>query len=82
MDGVIKIRMPNELWWDEVAYETALGWYDLEISYLTDSTCFVNIIDQSGGRIKVELNRPDYDKIMNQKAFRLKFNLKRHGFNN
>lgn len=78
MDGTIKIRFPNELWWDEVAYETALGWYDLEVTYLTDNTCFADIIDNGGGRIHVELYRKDYDKIMNQKAFRLKFKLKKH----
>ena len=78
MDGVIKVRFPNELWWDEVAYETALGWYDLEVTYLTDDTCFADIIDGGGGRIHVELYRKDYDKIMNQKAFRLKFKLKKH----
>lgn len=81
MDGVIKVRFPNELWWDEVAYETALGWYDLEVTYLTDDTCFVKIIDSGGGSITVELNRKDYDKIMNQKAFRLKFKLKKHEIN-
>ena len=54
MGGTIKIRFPNELWWDEVSYESALKWVDLEI------------------------NRKDYDKIMNQKAFRLKFKLKKH----
>ena len=29
MDGIIKIRFPNELWWDEVPYESALKWHDL-----------------------------------------------------
>ncbi len=32
-------------------------------------------------KINVELYRSDYDKIIIQKAFRLKFNLKKHGFN-
>jgi hypothetical protein len=77
MGGTIKIRFPNELWWDEISYETVLGWYDLEVTYLTNDTCFVDIID-GGGRIHVELYRKDYDKIMNQKAFRLKFKLKKH----
>jgi len=81
MGGTIKIRFPNELWWDEIAYENALGWYDLEVTYLTDDTCFVKIIDSSGDGITVELNRKDYDKIMNQKAFRLKFKLKKHEIN-
>jgi hypothetical protein len=78
MGGTIKIRFPNELWWDEVPYKEALKWNDLEINYLTDTTCFVVIVDQGGNRTKVELNRKDYDKIMNQKAFRLKFKLKKH----
>ena len=78
MDGTIKIRFPNELWWNEVPYKTALKWYDLEINYLTDTTCFVVIVDHVGNRTTVELNRKDYDKIMNQKAFRLKFKLKKH----
>jgi hypothetical protein len=78
MDGTIKIRFPNELWWDEVTYESALGWYGLEVTYLTDTNCFVDIIDSNGGKIHVELYRKDYDKIMDQKAFKLKFNLKKH----
>tara|TARA_R110002153_G_scaffold26372_1_gene82857 strand:- start:379 stop:624 length:246 start_codon:yes stop_codon:yes gene_type:complete len=78
MGGTIKIRFPNELWWDEVSYKSALKWVDLEINYLTDTTCFVVIVDHVGNRTTVELNRKDYDKIMNQKAFRLKFKLKKH----
>lgn len=78
MDGTIKIRFPNELWWDEVPYKTALKWVDLEINYLTDTTCFVDIVDHMGNRTTVELDRSDYDKIMNQKAFRLKFKIKKH----
>lgn len=78
MGGTIKIRFPNELWWDEVPYKTALKWVDLEINYITDTNCFVTIVDQVGNRINVELYREDYDKIMNQKAFRLKFKLKKH----
>ncbi len=78
MGGTIKIRFPNELWWDEVLYDEALKWVDLEINYITDTNCFVTIVDQGGNRINVELYREDYDKIMNQKAFRLKFKLKKH----
>ena len=78
MDGTIKIRFPNELWWDEVSYENAIKWYDLEISYLTEDTCFATIVEDNGSRTHVELYRKDYDKIMNQKAFRLKFKLKKH----
>jgi hypothetical protein len=78
MDGIIKIRFPNELWWDEISYESVLKWYDLKINYLTDKNCFVTIVEQGGNRTTVELYREDYDKIMNQKAFRLKFKLKKH----
>lgn len=78
MGGTIKIRIPNELWWGEVLYDEALKWVDLEINYITDTNCFVTIVDQGGNRINVELYREDYDKIMNQKAFRLKFKLKKH----
>jgi hypothetical protein len=77
MGGIIKIRFPNELWWDEIPYESALKWHDLEVNYLTDKNCFVTII-HDGYRTTVELYREDYDKIMNQKAFRLKFKLKKH----
>ena len=78
MGGVIKVRFPNELWWDKIPYETALKWHDLEITYLTDNTCFADIINSNGDKTHIELYRQDYDKIMDQKAFRLKFNLKKH----
>jgi hypothetical protein len=78
MGGTIKIRFPNELWWDEISYESAIKWHDLKINYLTDKNCFVTIVEQSINRTTVELYRKDYDKIMNQKAFRLKFKLKKH----
>jgi hypothetical protein len=78
MDGKIKIRLPNYLWWSEIPYETVLKWVDLEVNYLTETTCFVVIVDRVGNRTTVELARDDYDKIMNQKAFRLKFKLKKH----
>jgi len=78
MVGMIKIRFPNELWWDEIPYEEAIKWKDLEINYLTDVTCFIVIVDEEGNRTTVELDRGDYDRIMNQKAFRLKFKIKKH----
>lgn len=79
MDGVIKVRFPNDLWWTDIPYEVVLKWYDLEVTYLTDNTCFISYNGpMSNTRIKVELYRQDYDKIMDQKAFRLKFNLKKH----
>jgi hypothetical protein len=80
MGGTIKIRFPSELWWDTILYENALKWNDLRVTYLTDTNCFVDIVDSRGIKTHVELYREDYDKIMNQKAFRLKFDLKKHGF--
>jgi len=78
MDGTIKVRFPNDLWWTEIPYDNALKWFGLEVTYLTDTTCFADIIEPSGSRTHVELYRSDYDKIMDQKAFRLKFKLKKH----
>lgn len=78
MEGIIKIRLPNDLWWTEIEYSTVLNWVDLEITYLSDETCFANIIDSNDYKTKIELYRKDYDKIINQRAFRLKFNLKKH----
>lgn len=78
MDGKIRIRFANELWWDEIAYEDVLKWYHLEVSYLSSETCFVNIVNSANEKLHVELHRSDYDKIMSQKAFKLKFKLKKH----
>jgi hypothetical protein len=80
MENELKIRFPNELWWDNIPYIQALEWLDLQVTYLTDTNCFVSIVDRSGVRIDAELYRSDYDKIMSQKAFRVKFKLKKHGF--
>jgi hypothetical protein len=81
MDGIIKIRLPNDLWWTEVSYENALKWVDLEVNYLTESSCFVTINGLiSGSRINVELYRDDYDKIIDNKIFKIKFGLKKHNF--
>jgi len=81
MDGTIKIRLPNDLWWTEVSYENALKWVDLEVNYLTESSCFVTITGPiSSGKINIELYRNDYDKIMNNKIFKIKFGLKKHNF--
>jgi len=80
MGGTIKIRFPNELWWDEVPYEEAIKWNDLEINYITDTNCFVTIVNQGGNTINVELYREDYVKIIDNKIFKIKFGLKKHNF--
>ena len=80
MGGTIKIRFPNELWWDEVPYEEAIKWDDLEINYITDTNCFVTIVNQGGNTINVELYREDYVKIIDNKIFKIKFGLKKHNF--
>lgn len=78
MKDKLKIRFPNELWWDEIPYESVLNWYDLQVTFLSETTCFVNIFNSANEKIHVELNRDDYDKIMEHKALRIKFNLKKH----
>ena len=78
MGGTIRIRFAHDLWWTEINYENVIKWHGLEVTYLTNDTCFVDILDSNGGKTHVELYRKDYDKIINQKAFRLKFNLKKH----
>jgi hypothetical protein len=80
MDGKLKIRFPNELWWDEIPYTTAITWLSIEPTFINETNCFVDIIDSSGNKTHVELYRPDYEKILSEKAFRIKFNLKKYWF--
>ena len=56
MGDTIKIRLANDLWWVEVPYKKAIKWA-YEVSYLTDSSCFVIITDEGGDRTSVEWNR-------------------------
>jgi|TARA_R110000772_G_scaffold211122_1_gene321782 hypothetical protein len=79
MGDTIKIRLANDLWWVEVPYKKAIKWA-YEVSYLTDSSCFVIITDEGGDRTSVELYRKDYNKIMDNKIFKIKFGLKKHNF--
>jgi hypothetical protein len=81
MGETIKIRFPNDLWWTEIEYSSTLKWIGFEITYLSDKTCFVKIVDYNGNSSKMELYREDYTKIMNNKAFMLKFKLKKHIIN-
>lgn len=78
MGGKLRIRFPNELWWDEISYESVLNWYDVQVTFLSETTCFVDIFNSANEKIHVELHREDYDKIMEQKALRIKFKLKKH----
>ena len=56
-----------------------LNGIDLEVNLFNRNHLFCGYCRPSvGNRTTVELNRKDYDKIMNQKAFRLKFKLKKH----
>jgi len=73
MDGVIRVRFPNELWWDEVTMENASKWNRFEVSYLGDDTSFVIIDGQA-----MEMKTSDYNMLVDKKAFRLKFKLKKH----
>lgn len=78
MGGKLRIRFPNELWWDEISYESVLNWYDVQVTFLSETTCFVDIFNSANEKIHVELHREDYDKIMEQNALRIKFKLKKH----
>lgn len=74
MDGVIRVRFANDMWWTEIPLEQAVNsWNRFEVSYMDDKTCFVKIDGDA-----MELHRDDYDKILDKKAFRLKFELKKH----
>lgn len=78
MGGTIRVRFAHDLWWTEITYEKVLEWSDLNITYLTDDICFADIIDSNGGKTHVEINKSDYDKVINKKAFKLKFKLDKH----
>lgn len=68
---MIRLRYQNDIWWSEVSFEDALKWNRFEVSYIDDETCFVGV-----DGVNMELLRGDYDKIIDKKAFRLKFDLK------
>lgn len=72
MDGTIKVRFPNELWWDELLLKNILD-EELIVSYLGDKTCFIRVNGQT-----MEISREDYDKILDKKLIGLKFELKKH----
>lgn len=76
MGGTIRIRFSTDLWWSEVPYENFLN-KRLEVTYLSDDTCFVDIID---GQTKthVELHYDDYIKISDNSAFNFSYKVKKH----
>lgn len=72
-NGIIRIRFANEIWWDEIPYANALKWGHIEVTYLGDDTCFVNIDGTS-----LEMHRDDYESIKDHKVFNFSFSLDRH----
>lgn len=80
MEGKVKVRFPNELWWDEVDYSKLLDFYDIQVTYLSDETCFVDLIGEDNTKIHVELYRPDYDRLVSDKVIKINFKVKKHTF--
>ena len=77
-DEIIRTRMSQNLWWREHSFDEVMKWNELTVLLLDDTKCLVNVVDQQNNNFNVELHRSDYDKIIDKKAFRLKFNLKKH----
>lgn len=75
MDDVVRVRFSNDLWWTQIPIERAIKWETFEVSYIDNETCFVKIDGTA-----VEFHRKDYDLILDKKAFRVKFGLKKHTF--
>jgi hypothetical protein len=75
MDDIIKIRHSHDLWWTEVSLMEAYAWQYFEISYLGPKNCFVIVNGE-----KMEMSLDSYNKIMDNKAFKIKFGLKKHNF--
>lgn len=75
MEKKIRIRFANELWWDEIPFEMALKWSSFNVTYSNNECCFV-IVDGTS----MEMNIDDYNMIMENKLFALKFGVKKHTF--
>lgn len=71
----IKVRFRHELWWDEIPYETVMTWDNFSVDWLDDEICFIRV-----GNISLELKRSDYEKLLNDRAFKLKFAITNHSF--
>ena len=76
MNKVLRIRHQNDLWWSTITYETALAWNSFHIIAVDDKTCIIQV----DGDTILEMKKEDYDKIIDDKAFNLKFGLKKHSF--
>ncbi len=76
MNKKIKIRKSNDLWWTEVLLSEAYAWESFEINYLGPENCFVIVNNE-----KMEMSIDSYQKIMDNKSFKIKFGIKNHGFN-
>jgi hypothetical protein len=75
MSDFIKIRNNGDLWWSEVLLSEAYGWQQFEILYLGPENCFVMV---NGNKLEMSLD--SYKNIMDNKAFKIKFGLKKHNF--
>ena len=76
MNKVLRIRHQNDLWWSMITYETVLSWNNFHIIAVDDETCIIQV----DGDVVLELKKEDYDKIIDDKAFNLKFGVKKHSF--
>jgi hypothetical protein len=77
MGGTIKIRLVNDLWWSDVSTEEALQWNNFSVININEDFCYVTV-----NRKEFEMKREDYNKLLDSKAFRLKFNIKKWSFSN
>jgi hypothetical protein len=75
MGKILRIRGQEDLWWHEIPYEQAIAWDSFTILWVDDNTCFISVNGE-----KLELKRSDYDKVVNDRMFNLKFGIKKHSF--
>ena len=76
MNEIIKIRHFGDMWWTEIKIVEAMKWSTFSILIKDDDRCFVNVENE-----RLEMSLESYDKVMNNKAFKVKFGLKKHEFN-
>jgi hypothetical protein len=77
MDGTIEIRLVNDLWWSTVSTEEALQWNHFSVNNIDEEFCYVTVNNK-----EFEMKREDYNKLLDSKAFRLKFDIKKWSFSN
>jgi len=75
MSNNLRIRFKDDLWWDEISYETAMAWDSFSVDWIDDEICFIKVNGSS-----LELKRSDYEKLLDDRAFKLKFGIKNHSF--